>query len=193
MSSPSFNPLFGSKKPANIEATLAAQKKFEAQQAAKDLQLELDLVLEKFLWCYQSARELAATAPPVISKQENIYKIVFPPNGRVFDAMFAGGTRFVNDQGQLHRDDGPAVIEEKGDQHWFVNGEHHREGAPATVYANGSVAWYKNGFLHKEDGPAVVLSETASMGPSHYWALNGTHYYKKRHFKKALKGLHIYE
>jgi hypothetical protein len=39
--------------------------------------------------------------------------------------------------------------------HWFQNGNLHREDGPAAEYKNGHKAWYRNGKLHREDGPAV--------------------------------------
>jgi hypothetical protein len=38
---------------------------------------------------------------------------------------------------------------------WWVDGELHREDGPAVVFANGERMWYKHGRLHREDGPAV--------------------------------------
>ena len=38
---------------------------------------------------------------------------------------------------------------------WYLNGELHREDGPAVEYANGNRRWYLNGHLHREDGPAV--------------------------------------
>lgn len=45
---------------------------------------------------------------------------------------FPHRTEYHNEDGQLHRDDGPSVI-----------------------YANGREEWYQNGQLHREDGPAI--------------------------------------
>lgn len=39
---------------------------------------------------------------------------------------------------------------------WFQNGEHHKDSGPAIIYANGDKYWYKNGKPHRDDGPAVV-------------------------------------
>jgi hypothetical protein len=58
--------------------------------------------------------------------------------------------------GELHREDGPAIITGNGAQHWYQNGELHREGGPALVCPYGSQYWYKRGLKHREDGPAVI-------------------------------------
>ena len=57
--------------------------------------------------------------------------------------------------GQLHREDGPAVEWANGDKFWYRNGQLHREDGPAEEWADGDKFWYRNGQLHREDGPAV--------------------------------------
>lgn len=55
-----------------------------------------------------------------------------------------------------------------GRTEWYQNGNLHREDAPAIEYADGSKEWYRNGEQHREDGPAV---ECANGYKS--WWLNG--------------------
>lgn len=52
-----------------------------------------------------------------------------------------------NDKGQLHRIDGPAVSNDKGE---FV--------------------WYRNGKIHRDDGPAVRVILTDGTIVEQYWA-----------------------
>jgi hypothetical protein len=59
--------------------------------------------------------------------------------------------------GNLHREDGPAIEEVDGTKFWYLNGERHREDGPAVIN-NESKLWYKDGTLHREDGPAVELA-----------------------------------
>ena len=42
--------------------------------------------------------------------------------------------------GQLHREDGPALVTSDGTQLWFRHGVAHREDGPAAVWADGSMA-----------------------------------------------------
>lgn len=53
-----------------------------------------------------------------------------------------GVTRFFDDDGELHRDDGPAVEYASGSQEYWRHGKLHRDGGPALVYADGSEEWY---------------------------------------------------
>ena len=46
-------------------------------------------------------------------------------------------------------------IDEFGSKHWWLNGELHREDGPALEWADGTKQWHLNGNLHREDGPAV--------------------------------------
>ena len=79
-----------------------------------------------------------------------------------------GTIRYYNEQGQLHREDGPAVEYKNGDKSWHINGKFHREDGPAIEWANGDKAWFLNGEQHREDGPAVEYP----IGDK-YWFLNG--------------------
>jgi len=70
--------------------------------------------------------------------------------------------------GELHREDGPALIHANGLKEWYLNGKMHREDGPAMICANGTKQWWLNGKLHREDGPAVIRVD----GTKEWW-LNG--------------------
>lgn len=75
---------------------------------------------------------------------------------------------WVNDAGELHRVDNPAVIRDNGAKEWFLNGVRHRKDGPARECANGDNEWYVNGRYHREDGPAVEYKTGAK-----FWYFNG--------------------
>ena len=54
-----------------------------------------------------------------------------------------------------------------GHKEWRLNGELHREDGPAVEHANGGKAWYLKDGLHREDGPAVEHASGAKA-----WYLN---------------------
>jgi hypothetical protein len=56
-----------------------------------------------------------------------------------------GIKRCRNEQGQLHREDGPAVEYPSGFKIWWVNGKQHRLDGPAFEYADGHKEWWVNG------------------------------------------------
>jgi hypothetical protein len=66
----------------------------------------------------------------------------------------AGNIRYRDENGNLHRDDGPAVIYWDGEQRWYKHGIRHREDGPQAIFPGRGSAWYQNDKLHRDDGPA---------------------------------------
>jgi len=52
---------------------------------------------------------------------------------------------YRNVQGELHREDGPAVEYNDGTKEWWLNGQLHREDGPAIEYYDGIKEWWLNG------------------------------------------------
>ena len=53
--------------------------------------------------------------------------------------------------GNLHREDGPAVVSVYGDyKGWYLNGKRHREDGPAIEYYNGGKEWWINDIQYTE-------------------------------------------
>lgn len=67
-------------------------------------------------------------------------------------------TRWFNDDGELHRLDGPAFVGSDGSKSWWLHGKCHRLNNPALIFTSGSKSYYQNGVLHRLDGPAMELS-----------------------------------
>ena len=78
------------------------------------------------------------------------------------------GTQSWRLNGNLHREDGPAIITSTGNQEWWVTGKLHREDGPAVVWVDGHQEWWVTGNHHREDGPAVIWSD----GTQEWW-VNG--------------------
>lgn len=47
-------------------------------------------------------------------------------------------------------------ISEVGTITWTLNGQLHREDGPAMILSSGTSAWYWHGKCHRLDGPAVT-------------------------------------
>jgi hypothetical protein len=58
---------------------------------------------------------------------------------------------FLNKQGYLHREDGPAREFKDGSKEWFINGQRHREDGPAIEWGDGHKSWYLNDKLYYEE------------------------------------------
>ena len=64
--------------------------------------------------------------------------------------VFDDRIEYYNDEGQKHREDGPAVEYSNGHKEWWMNDQLHREDGPAIEYSNGYKCWYLNGKLIHE-------------------------------------------
>ena len=84
---------------------------------------------------------------------------------------YTNGDKVWYRNGQYHRDDGPAAEYDNGNKYWYQNGEHHRDDGPAIDYANGTKVWYQNGWPHRVDCPAVEYIN----GTKEWWQ-NGKRY-----------------
>ena len=81
-----------------------------------------------------------------------------------------GTITYQNDQGQLHREDGPALETLDGMRYWCRNGKWHREDGPAIDYGDGQKSWYVDGkpmtknefnaYVHSLFRLSAVLSRT---------------------------------
>lgn len=89
----------------------------------------------------QSAREL---------KTNGWVKILSPTSDEILKF------RLHFRDGLLHCDDGPALIDDQGNEAWFQSGLMHRVEGPALTRADGSYEFWSNGRRHRFDGPAVV-------------------------------------
>jgi hypothetical protein len=69
-------------------------------------------------------------------------------------------------------------VDRHGNKFWKLNGELHREDGPAIEYTSGYKAWYLNGKLHRVDGPAISYPN----GINH-WCLNGKYFFEKDWFQ----------
>ena len=80
-------------------------------------------------------------------------------------------------------------IDKRGTKRWFdENGNLHRLDGPAVEYADGSCAWFIDGKYHRLDGPAVERKND-QFG----WWVNGKPVPEKDHpFVKLLKKYRLY-
>ena len=76
---------------------------------------------------------------------------------------FEDRVEWHDDQGQLHRDDGPAIERADGTRSWFVNGQRHRDDGPAFEGEDGTRSWFVNGKCHRDDGPAYEYVDGSSI------------------------------
>jgi len=83
------------------------------------------------------------------------------------------GSNYWLEQGQLHRQDGPAYVNLADDESiWYQRGQKHREDGPA-VECEGDREWFVNGQRHRDpaDGPAIM----SDAGSYEYWVKGQRH------------------
>lgn len=113
-----------------------------------------DIALEKIL---QRKRNIFALLQYRDKFPDVDFKIPDAYNRASFDSD-SGDIVFKNKNGELHREDGPAVMWENGTKEWWIHDQLHREDGPAIEWADGSKEWCIHNRLHREDGPAVEES-----------------------------------
>jgi hypothetical protein len=108
-------------------------------------------------------KELLETNQKIIQEVEKLLKIepvevVEEQDGKVRKFVPEAGVHYRNEDGQYHREDGPALIHKSGNKHWYINGQLHRDDGPAIEYANGTREWYINGvrFFSSTDYRSVI-------------------------------------
>ena len=87
-----------------------------------------------------------------------------------YEVTVDNGTTTWRVNGNLHREDGPAVEYANGDKSWYLNGKLHREDGPAVEYANGYKEWRINGiqlseqeFLSRSQGKEMTIAEIEAI------------------------------
>ncbi len=85
-----------------------------------------------------------------------VYQALYRVAGETQPCCLMKRIKWKDERGELHRDDGPAIIHADGTQRWFQHGERHRDGGPAWIWPDGAQHWYQHHMLHRDDGPALI-------------------------------------
>ena len=56
-----------------------------------------------------------------------------------------GARQYFNQDGLLHNENGPAIIDEVGSKAWIINGHYHREDCPAIMFKSGKNLYFYKG------------------------------------------------
>jgi hypothetical protein len=79
----------------------------------------------------------------------------------------SGDKVWHNQAGEIHREDGPAMIYADGAESWWQNNLRHREDGPAVINNYGDKFWYIHGKLHRLTGPAIITGNNTRI-----WYIN---------------------
>jgi hypothetical protein len=94
--------------------------------------------------------------------------------------IFNNRIEYYNENGYLHREDGPAIEYNDGRKLYYINGKRHRTDGPACEYINNR-CWFINGKKHREDGPAVEYNDGQKL-----WFLNNKYYSTEKEWFNGL-------
>ena len=62
-----------------------------------------------------------------------------------------GRVEWRDEQGRLHREDGPALEHANGSEKWYRHGKRHRDDGPAAIYPDGRKIWFIDGVKVREE------------------------------------------
>jgi hypothetical protein len=77
--------------------------------------------------------------------------------------VYTNGNKYWYLNGNLHREDGPAVAHSGGYKAWFLNGKRHREDGPAIERINGDKFWWLKGERLTEEEFNERMTPTVEM------------------------------
>jgi hypothetical protein len=97
-----------------------------------------------------------------------------------------GTKRWHDDDGYLHRDDGPAVINIHGAMGYYQHGKLSRLDGPAAIYNNGDVGYWKDGELHRLNGPAIDFANKKEYYIEGEWIECVEHFWRLAKIKAFL-------
>lgn len=78
---------------------------------------------------------------------------------------------------------GVCRIFERSETQHYLNGRLHRENGPAVINDDGSTAWMWKGMLHRDDGPAIIIQSIYSQNGQPVVRTTKEFYFKGKAFK----------
>lgn len=72
-------------------------------------------------------------------------------------------------------------IDDHFNKFWYLNGNLHREDVPAVEYVDGYKSWYIDGKRHRTDGPAIERVDGSKC-----WCLQGFYFTEQEWQDKVL-------
>ena len=66
------------------------------------------------------------------------------------------------------------------------NGQLHRDNGPAVIYKDGTKVWWKHGKIHREDGPACEFTDG-----NKWWFFDGQNTDSEKEHKQMLRKLKL--
>jgi len=64
---------------------------------------------------------------------------------------------WINEYGNLHREDGPARLYDTGSKFWYINGKLHRENGPAMEFNSGTITYYLDNIKYSHYDWLIII------------------------------------
>ncbi len=130
---------------------------------------------------YQKSHQLHVWAgdpdgPYCLIHSESAHQVLYQLAGEKVQCCLNKVIEYKDEDGHLHRDDGPALIMPDGMQVWYCHGERHRDDGPAAIGLDGEQLWYQHSKRHREDGPARTWPNGM-----HWWYWRGKRITRRKH------------
>jgi len=87
---------------------------------------------------------------------------------------------YYDASGERHNEHGPSIIHSSGTKIWFIHGKIHREDGPALMTNRGEI-WFYQGMIHRLNGPAENSREINQLC---YYIHDKQ--YTKKHYNKII-------
>ena len=84
-----------------------------------------------------------------------------------------------NENGQFHHPELPAIEYLSGEKFWYFNGNLSREDGPAVI-SGDSEEWWLHGKLHRIGGPALILPD------KYIWYIENKRYTAEEYIEKLI-------
>jgi hypothetical protein len=77
--------------------------------------------------------------------------------------VYDNRTEWRNAEGQIHREDGPAIEYTDGTKQWWANGKPHRVDGPAVEHSDGTKVWYLHGTYIRSEIKIKITKSTKQV------------------------------
>jgi hypothetical protein len=94
---------------------------------------------------------------------------------------YTNRVEYRDENGVLHREDGPALIYNNGEENWYKRGRLHRENGLPAIIKKEYKLYMVNGRRHNEYGPGYE-----NIDGTVWWYLNNIKYIEEEQYQKEL-------
>ena len=91
------------------------------------------------------------------------HQVLYQVSGEIQPCRIKDEVRYTDEHGELHRDDGPAVMWPNGTQEWYQHGQLHRDDGPTWIFSDGTQVWHWRGERVTEEEHAELRKQSRGV------------------------------